>query len=453
MFASSGSAALRELTAEVRSLPATTDDSERIERIRLLEELKSVAAAVQAEETARFVAAQRAEQVAAGVAADRVGRGIAAQLGLARRISPWLAQRYAGWAGVLTAELPTTYGALRRGRTSEWRAMLVARETAWLSREHRGQVDAEIGPRLEALGDRRVEAETKKLAYRLDPAGYVARIRGADNDRRVGLRPAPELMCRLTGLLPVAQGVAAYAALGRMADSRIACGDARSRSQLMADAMIERLTGQVSAADVPVEINLIMTDETLLADRDRKRDGDGDCDGDCDGDEGGDEPAHLLEYGPIPAELARRLVLDAGDHVPMWLRRLYRHPDTGQLAAMDCHRRRFSTDQRHFLRLRDQQCRTPWCNAPIRHIDHINPFAAGGPTTVSNGQGYCQTCNHAKQAPGWSTQPTNRPGEVVITTPTRHRYQHRPPDPPGTRTTRESSPLEQRLAAALAPAA
>ena len=433
MYERSGAAKLRELTVAVRSLPGTTDDSERIERIRLLEELKSATAAVQAEETARFVASQRADQASTGVPADRVGRGIAAQVALARRISPWHAQRYAGWATVLTRELPATFATLRAGRTTELRAMLVARETAWLSCEHRGRVDSELGPHLESLGDRRVEAEVKKAAYRLDPEGYVARIRGAEKDRRVGLRPAPDVMCRLTGLLPVAQGVAAYTALGQDADSRIARGDSRSRGQIMADTMVERLTGQANAGDVPVEINLVMTDSTLVGHV--------------------DEPVELLDYGPIPARSARRLISAPNDRTPMWLRRLYRHPKTGQLAAMDSRRRLFTANQRHFLWLRDQRCRTPWCDAPIRQIDHAIPFADGGETTVDNAQGYCEACNRAKQAPGWSTTPLGEAARFLIITPTRHRYQHGPPDPPGISAQRSLSPLEEDLIAALRAAA
>jgi hypothetical protein len=137
----------------------------------------------------------------------------------------------------------------------------------------------------------------------------------------------------------------------------------------------------------------------------------------------------------------------------MWLRRLYRRPGTGQLAAMDSRRRLFSADQRHFIRLRDQRCRTPWCDAPIRHIDHAVPFADGGSTTVTNGQGYCQACNHAKQAPGWATTPTGNVDEFLITTPTRHRYQHPPPDPPGTHPQRPSSTADQRVIAVATAAA
>lgn len=201
----------------------------------------------------------------------------------------------------------------------------------------------------------------------------------------------------------------------------------------MADTMVERLTGQASATDVPVEINLVLTDSTLSGES--------------------DEPAELLEYGPIPAESARSLVSDPGDHVPMWRRRVYRDPNTDQLVAMDARRRLFSAGQRRLIRLRDQRCRTPWCEAPIRHIDHVIPFAEGGATTVANAQGCCEACNHAKQVPGWRTRPTGRAGEVLIITPARHRYQHRPPDPVRTVRKAPSSPVERRLIAALRAAA
>jgi 5-methylcytosine-specific restriction endonuclease McrA len=404
-------------------------NSVRIDRIRLLERLKSAAAAAQAKETAAFVASQRAKQQAAGVAADRIGRGIATQVGLAKQMSPFHAQRYTGWAGILTAELPHTFAALRAGRLSEWRAMIVARETAWLSREHRGMVDAELAPRLDSLGDRRLEAEAKKFAYRLDPHGYLARVRGAATDRRVSLRPAPDVMSRLTGCLPAAQGVAAYAALCKEADARRAAGDTRSRGQIMADTLVQRLTGQTAATDVPVEVNLVMSDQSLLG--------------------ADDEPAHLDGYGTVPAEVARDLVDGPSAATPRWLRRLFTRPDTGQLIAMDARRRCFTAGQRLFLRLRDQTCRTPWCDAQIRHADHIIPADHGGPTSVRNGQSCCVACNHTKQAPGWHTHPG--PDRVTITTPTGHRYHSRPPDPPGTRPPNRPS-VERRLAQLLAAA-
>jgi hypothetical protein len=93
---------------------------------------------------------------------------------------------------------------------------------------------------------------------------------------------------------------------------------------------------------------------------------------------------------------------------------------------------------RQVIILRDQYCRTPWCAAPIRQSDHARPVAGGGQTTFENGQGLCEACNYAKNAPGWTVQPG--PGgtseSVIITTPTGHTYTSRPPDLPGTRRAR-----------------
>jgi hypothetical protein len=411
---------VRGLVASLAELRAEVSDAERIERIRLLSELASAAAAARATEVARFASSQRAAQLAAGVPAERAGRGIASQVGLAMRVSPHRAQRYVGWSTVLTRELPRTFAALQAGRTSEWRAMLVARETIWLSRENRALVDAEIGPHLEKLGDRRVEADVKRAGYRLDPEGFVARSAAAAADRNVSLRPAPDAMARLSALLPVAQGVAAYAALLRAADTARATGDPtsantvpRGRGQLMADTLVERLTGQAHASDVPVEINLVMGVDTLFG--------------------ADDEAAELDGHGPIPAGLARSLALDGT--ASRWLRRLFTAPGTGQLIAMESRRRDFPAGQSRFVRVRDGGCcRTPYCEAPIRHTDHIEPAADGGPTSIDNAQGYCQACNIAKQAAGWVTTRTSSPTEaheVTITTPTGHQYRSRAPDPPG----------------------
>ena len=108
--------------------------------------LKSAAAAAQAEVTVDFVASQRAEQVAAGVPAAKVGAGIGAQVALARRESPFRGGRYVGLAQALLSELPATMAALRAGDISEWRATIVARETACLDPADRRAADAELGP-------------------------------------------------------------------------------------------------------------------------------------------------------------------------------------------------------------------------------------------------------------------------------------------------------------------
>jgi hypothetical protein len=397
---------------------AGLSEAELVDHLRAMEQLKSGLAAAQARVTGRLAATRAAAEAVTGVPADQRCRGLGHEVGLARQESPVRGRQHLGLALVLVHEMPETLAALTRGEITEWRATLIARETATLSRAHRAQVDTELAEHADQLttaGDRKVAALARKIGYRLDPGSAIRRVRGAHTDRRVSIRPAPDTMAYLTGFLPVAHGVACKAALAHEADRLRSQGDNRTRSQIMADTLVQRVTGQATAEGIPVEINLVMTDTTLLgADQTTRH-----------------APAHLHGYGPIPASLARQLVRDADR---AWLRRLFTHPESGELVAMETRRRFFDGPLRRFLVLRDQTCRNPWCDAPIRHLDHIERAADGGPTSGDNGQGLCEACNHAKEAAGWHTRRLPGPDHLVeTTTPTGHRYQSRAPDPPGLR--------------------
>ena len=403
------------------------DDAGRIDAIRALEELVCTATAAQAKLAADFDASQRAEQTSRGVPAARRGRGVAAQVGLARRESHHRGQRHLGLAKIITTELPHTWAAWRAGRITEWTATLIARETACLTREYRATVDQTVAgdpAKLETMGLREVVAACQAEAARLDVESVLKRRRRAEADRHVSLRPAPDSMTWLTALLPVKDGVAVLAALTRAAGTARAAGDPHSKGQVMADTLIDSVLGGTStststtsgSSGAGVSVDLVMSDQSLF--------GDGTA---------AEEPARLAGVGPIPAELARELVVGActrGEKI--WLRRLYAHPVTGELVTMDTHARLFRNSLARLIRLRDQTCRTPWCDAPIRHTDHPEPHTADGPTSGTNGQGLCEACNYAKQAPGWHATPTpttSPPGghQVETTTPTGHIHRTRPP--------------------------
>jgi hypothetical protein len=101
---------------------------------------------------------------------------------------------------------------------------------------------------------------------------------------------------------------------------------------------------------------------------------------------------------------------------------------------MDSKARLFPERLRRFLQARDDTCRTPYCDAPIRHHDHIIPWHQDGPTSTSNGQGLCEACNHVKELPGWAARVAPGPRHTVeVTTPTGHSYRSTAPPPPGTR--------------------
>jgi hypothetical protein len=118
----------------------------------------------------------------------------------------------------------------------------------------------------------------------------------------------------------------------------------------------------------------------------------------------------------------------------IWLRRLYTAPETGDLVAMDSRRRLFPPPLRRFIQIRDDTCRTPYCDAPIRHHDHIIPWHDNGPTSLTNGAGLCEACNHTKELPGWKAHPRPGPRHTFeITTPTGHTYRSMAPPLPGAR--------------------
>jgi hypothetical protein len=412
------------------------DDAEAIEQIAALERAKAAMSARQARLSVAFDGSQRARQRAQAVPAAKVGRGVADQIALARQESPTAGSKHLSMAKSLVNEMPHTLKALSTGQISEWSATLAVRETACLSSPDRMQVDAELAERLPTMSPAEIRGAAWGAACRLDSAAAAKRCAKATNERYVSIRPAPDTMTYVTALLPVKDGVACYAALNVAANGATATGDPRTRGQLMADAFVDRVTGRQpagrprtaeeiatatataptigSGADVAIEVHLVVTHETLLAE--------------------GDAPALLTSADPsgsnpaadlVPATVARDLV---GHAAKVWLRRLYTDPQSGQLVAMESTRRVFDGNLRRMLILRDGRCRTPWCNAPIRQGDHVKEAANGGPTSYDNGQGLCERCNQTKSLPGWSaevqTERDGPPGRHVVrtTTPTGRTY-------------------------------
>ncbi|RDV08992.1 HNH endonuclease [Arthrobacter sp. RT-1] len=422
-----------------------------IDQLRELEDLKSAAAAKQADIAVAFDLFQRRVQVAAGVPAVELGAGVGAQIALARRESPARGGRLLGLAKAMR-DMPRTFEAFRSGRLNEWRTTLLVKETVCLSVDDRCAVDEELAAdtgTLDGFGDRAIVSAVRAAAYRRDPKSVARRASRAVTERTVSLRPAPDTMTYLTALLPVAEGVAAYASLARHADVARSRGDERSRGQVMADFLVERVTGTPGGI-TGIDIQLVVTDRTLF--------------------QGDSEPARLTGYGIVPAQWARETILNrttgtgsAGMAAPdvgsgtavgsgsgspdqhelsVWVRRLYTAPGSGELVAMDSKARFFPPGLRRFLQVRDDTCRTPYCDAPIRHDDHVIPWHNDGPTSSTNGQGLCETCNHTKENPGWTAKPIPGTRHTVETrTPTGHTYHSTAPPLPGT--SRDMAPLPE----------
>ncbi len=443
---------VRERAAWLDTVDPSCRDRAAVDLIDELESLKNAASAIQA----RAAVALKKARVAARAhqpAATRE-RGIGAEVALARRESPHRGGVHLGLAVVLCAELPHTLAAMEAGWCSEWRAIQLAQGTASLALADRQAVDKALmtdPATTDGWGDRRFRAEVDRLAYAADPVAAVERRAKAVAERHTSLRPAPDGMTRFSAMLPLEQGVAVHATLGRVADTARAAGDGRTRGQVMADALVAAVLGNRqdasqapgragSVADsvaaragtwgdtvaptapmapvVPVAVQVTLSDATLL---------------NLPGEEG-DEPGWVSPPGvapvPPPADDVRDLIARASEEGLANLRRLYADPD-GHLVAMESRSRTFPAGLAQFLAVRDRSCRRPYCDAPVRHRDHVHPWADGGQTAAVNGQGLCEACNQAKQATGWTTEVTGAdPHEVETTTPTGHRHRSRAPGLP-----------------------
>lgn len=389
----------------------SVDNATRVDLLRTLEELKASCAGAQAVLSADLDASTRRDRGERGIPVAHQNRGINAQIALARRESIWSGTQHLSLARTLSSEMPHTRRLLIFGSISEQQATILMRETACLTVQDRAELDQEFcsdAENLAGCGDQQLAARIRARTAEVDAESVVRRARKAVADRRVSSRPAPDTMCYLSVLLPVAEGVAVHATLMRDADSIVARGDTRTRAQIMADLVVERVTGISHGTPTPITVNLVISDQALFGDA--------------------TDPAHVHGYGPIPAGIAREWIANSGkdSETMSSIRRLYAHPPTGDLTAMESKARIFPKGLAQLIDLRDRSCRTPWCDAPVRHRDHIRDHQRGGPTSAINGAGLCAACNYAKQGLDWFAEPDDhRLGSrhtFTTTTPTGHRY-------------------------------
>lgn len=406
---------LAALTGELAVAGSPVAPQEILAAIRSLETLKCAAAGAQARLTVAYDDLLRASDEACGIPESRRGRAVVSDVAAARRESPSRGRQHVGMARALL-EMPNCAYALSAGQISEWKAHLLVRETAVLTVEQRVAVDLSLADTMVTCPDKVLGQQARSLAYALDPAAFVKLHHRAVNERRVTIRAASDAMVHVSAMLPLVQGIAVVKALQDRADRVLAGGanpttwprgedgaqpvesqTVRTRDQIMADELVELVTGRAVADPADIEVSLVMTSSGLLGDGTTAVD-----------------PAALLAGPEVVAELVADrtatvvvegldpMVIPVGvakdallvEQATVFLRRLFGAP--GRLVTMESGRRHFTGLLRKFIVLRDQYCQTPWCAAPIRHIDHVEPVARHGPTDALNAQGSCAHCNLAK---------------------------------------------------------
>ena len=138
---------------------------------------------------------------------------------------------------------------------------------------------------------RRVHDLTTRLAMEVAPEKAQLKARAARAGRHVRVRLAADGMADLVVHLPAEQAAACFGALHRAVHEHYVTAESvtRCRGQILADTLVERLTGQATARDVAVEVQILMPVEALL-------------------DPTSAVPAQIAGHGPIPVQIARELL-------------------------------------------------------------------------------------------------------------------------------------------------
>ncbi|GAB2534095.1 DUF222 domain-containing protein [Brachybacterium huguangmaarense] len=427
-----------------------------------IDRLRSALGALEMRALVGLDAAIRSEDAAAGLTARDRGRRTASEVSLASRTSPARAGSRLRTAHRLTADMPGVFTALAHGRLSLETAQTIGRAVGPLSPETRTRADALIADRLPDLagaGARQWEREVSALAQALDPGGAPERHRTARLERHVTIVPGAHGMARLSAVLPALDAAAIRRRLARDAERLHAQGDRRTSAQIASDLLCDTLLGREGGMEtVQLEVGVVISDGALLSPAHGEPatiEGFGAippflvrdelirrfCAGQFN-----DAPVgagRLPDTGPPPDGPRGFTTLtptasgaappgpaqhqeSAQEHAPTspsapdpearsaadppltdetmtLLRRLFAHPTTGQLVAVESRARAFPAGLARYLRLRDVSCRTPYCDASIRHLDHVRPWAEGGATSAANGEGLCAHCNLVKELLGTVT--------------------------------------------------
>ena len=134
-----------------------------------------------------------------------------------------------------------------------------------------------------------------------------------------------------------------------------------------------------------------------------------------------DHPGDLGGYGPVIADITRQLVSQNADNRTEW-RWSITDPESGELTHTGTTTRRPGAAIRRTVEMRDTTCVFPGCRMPSTQtdLDHRDPVAHGGPTTLHNLAPLCRL-HHTQKHLDWRLKKLDN-GDYEWTSPLGHTY-------------------------------
>jgi len=196
----------------------------------------------------------------------------------------------------LGERLPQVGEALKAGSIDLPRARVICDQTVHLPREHAQRVADSVLLAAPELTTGQLRARIQRLIIAVDPASATDRYQRRLEERRVVVEAEVDGTANLLDLhLPAADANAAMRRINRLARAATTRGDSRTIDQIRADVLLDLLAGrgqQWKGGDRGVVD--IRVDLTTLAELD-------------------DAPAEIPGWGPVIADIARKVSRDQDD--------------------------------------------------------------------------------------------------------------------------------------------
>jgi hypothetical protein len=295
------------------------------------------------------------------------------------------------------------------------RAQTIERSTVHLSNATARSVLDQIADQAANLTTGQLGARIRKLCIEADPEEANDRYGSAHDGRRIVIQPTESGTVNLMGYdLPPDEVAVIMSKVNRTAvELHGTQGESRTMDQLRVDICLDLLHGATpktcaSASNTGV-IDLVVDLDTLagLA----------------------EEPGHLGGYGPVIADIARKIAAEG--HDSEW--RIATRGGDGEMIHRGTTSRRPTASQRRRIQTRHRTCVFPGCRMPstVCDVDHTQAVQDGGTTCDCNLAPLCRHDHGIKHTQGWDYEllPNAR---HQWTTPFGHTYRtttnREPPD-------------------------
>ena len=331
--------------------------------------------------------------------------GAAMEVAPALRLTRRTATSEIVFATSLHDRLPDVADLLDRGAIDTRRARAISHETEHLPAADAAAVVDQIIDDAPRLTTGQLRARIRRLSIEVGPEKATERYSEAVERQRLITQQTPDGTIDLLGLdLPADRSAAISRRIDRIARSLRGPDEDRTMDQLRSDVFIDLLEGRAFDSDsARAIVDITVPLETLVG--------------------LSEEPGELHGFGPVVADVARRIV--SGQTAAEW-RVTVTDSRSGDPIHVGTTRRRPDAGMRRGVEARHRRCVFPGCRMPATQsdIDHTTPWAQGGSTNPDDLAPLCRYHHVRRHLYGWSYARTTN-GDILWRSPFGLRYLNR----------------------------